>query len=332
MTPPEGAVSSETPATATPPPQPLDPIAERRNHLAYLLTAIVCYVGFGLILPLMHYRPHRMHLPEMLLIFVAPTLAFMFLQMWIPWCLTRIKQELTWEIKELAVFGVMWLFLMLGFNHPSGKSAVVIGSLTNLAETITLGLIGGLIARIVREAKILLPLGIVAGLIDIVGAMTPMGFTNKMVNSHPAVVSHVSVHMPTVAGIQVATIGPGDLLFIAFFFAVVHRHKLNTRWTFRLVYSLLTLSMLIVQIFGYPIGALAPMGVGVIVANWKYFTYSREEKFAMLYASLISLAAAIGFFYYTHSHVFTQDPADGPAPRQTAPVHPSKPNTMRAPK
>jgi len=318
MTPPESAVSSDAPATATPPTQAVDPNVQRRTHFAYLLTAIVCYVGFGLILPLIHYRPHRMHLPEMLLIFVAPTLAFMFLQMWIPWCLTRIKQELTWELKEFAVFGVLWLFLMLGFAHPGVKSALIIGSLTNLAETITLGLIGGLIARIVREAKILLPLGIVAGLIDIVGAMTPMGFTNKMVTSHPAVVSHVSVHMPTVAGIQVATIGPGDLLFIAFFFAVVHRHKLNTRWTFRLVYSLLTLSMLLVQIFGFPIGALAPMGIGVIVANWKHFTYSREEKFAMLYASLISLAAAIGFFYYTHTHSFAQDPDGGPPPAQTA--------------
>ena len=328
MTPPESAVSSDAPATATPPTQAVDPNVQRRTHSAYLLTAIVCYVGFGLILPLIHYRPHRMHLPEMLLIFVAPTLAFMFLQMWIPWCLTRIKQELSWELKEFAVFGVLWLFLMLGFAHPGAKSSLIIGSLTNLAETITLGLIGGLIARIVREAKILLPLGIVAGLIDIVGAMTPMGFTNKMVTSHPAVVSHVSVHMPTVAGIQVATIGPGDLLFIAFFFAVVHRHKLNTRWTFRLVYSLLTLSMLLVQIFGFPIGALAPMGIGVIVANWKHFTYSREEKFAMLYASLISLAAAIGFFYYTHTHSFAQDPDGGPPPAQTAPH--AKPKSIGA--
>jgi hypothetical protein len=144
--------------------------------------------------------------------------------------------------------------------------------------------------------------------------MTPVGFTAHMVQSHPEVVSKVSVHVPTMAGLHIGSmIGPGDPLFIAFFFAVVHQHRLNTRWTFGLVYTLLTLSMIAVQLGLVPaIGALAPMGIAVIIANWNYFSFTREEKFAMLYAGLISVAGAIGFFLYTNAHVFHGRPAPPP--------------------
>ena len=104
--------------------------------------------------------------------------------------------------------------------------------------------------------------------------------------------------------LQSSTIGPGDPLFIAFFFAIVLRESLNTRGTLPAVYVLLTLSMLAVQ-FGVPaVGALAPLGIAVILANYRYFKFSREENFAMLYAGLIAVAASTGFFFYAKLHMF----------------------------
>lgn len=312
MTPIEGATSSDPLSTAASTPAsapPVDPVKQRRTQFAYLAAALVGYLAFGIILPLIRIRPHSLNFFEGMLAFFAPTLIFMFLQLWVPWCLVRIRQEFTSEIKEFVVCLALWILLSYGFHaHRSDGLLVWLGTpaLTNLMLTIVLTLGGSMIAKMVREAKILLPLGIVAGVIDIVGAMTPIGFTAHMVQSHPEVVQHASVQVPAFAGLLVhTTIGAGDPLFIAFFFSVVHRHKLNTAATFPLVYALLTLSLLAVQFrLIAQIGALAPLGLAVIIANWKYFKFSREEKFAMLYAGLISIAAAVAFFLYTNAHVF----------------------------
>jgi hypothetical protein len=325
MTPPEGATSSEIAPPATPN-KPADPAAQRKLQLYYLAAAIGCYLLFSILTPLIHFRlpHHRLTVVEsvrlMLQYASIPTLIFMFLQLWLPWRFTKISQSIQSELKELAVFFTIWMLLMIGVPEKPGDTAfamLFLSSVQTVAQTLTLTIGGAMLARIVREPKILLPLGFVAGLIDIVGAMTPVGFTHHMMQSHPSIVQHTALHAPTIGGLSVIPMmGIGDPVFIGFFFSVVHRHRLNERLTFRLFYVLLSLSMLAIQfrLVG-AVGALAPMGIAAIVANRQYFNYSREEKFAMLYAGVICLAVVFGFFFYTHSHVFAHDD-DGTPPRQ----------------
>jgi hypothetical protein len=273
------------------------------------------YVAFAYILfsfAIMVAKPlHMRHAPlfARLVYFLSPTIVFMFLQLAAPMSVVRIKMRLRHEIVLAVVFGAAWAVCAYSLQHYKIRSLytnATITVITNIALTVCLAAFGCLLSRIVREAKILFPISIVAGLIDIVGAMTPVGFTAHVVQHSMKTVASVSVKVPVYHNIQlINTIGPGDLLFIAFFFAVVTHHGMNVKGTFWMVYAALLLSLFaIMSPYVSQIGALAPMGVAVAVSNYKYFKFTREETFAMIYAGTIALVCALSFFLYTHYHVF----------------------------
>jgi hypothetical protein len=135
--------------------------------------------------------------------------------------------------------------------------------------------------------------------------MMPVGFTANVIAAHPEVVRAVSVPVPTVGSLSASGyVGPGDALFLGFFFSLIYRLNMNKAGTFWLTYVLLSITMVLVQVFNFNVAALFPMGLAVIGANIRYFRYSREEAFAMFYAGAITLIAAIGFFMYTNHHLF----------------------------
>jgi len=282
------------------------PESPTSRNMSIMWLSIACYIAFINVVPLIPFHPGRHLTWQALVLLIAPTVIFMLLQLWVPWTVVRIRQSVTTEMWQTALFAATWIGFLFIFPPHRGfprAANILLLSLSFLVQTLTLARMGSLLARIVREAKILLPLGFIAGLIDIIGAMTRVGFTNNVMRHHPEIVAQVSVAVPTVHGLRFgSSIGPGDLLFIAFFFAVVQRHNLNLRWTFRLVYIFLTISMLAVQFTPVPsIGALAPMGIAVIISNARYFEFTREEKFAMLYAGLIAFACTLGFFFFTNA-------------------------------
>ncbi len=284
---------------------PSDAKSDARNVAMFWLS-IATYVLFGLLVRLIPFSPKHINFVQLVVLMVAPTLVFMLLQLWVPWAMVRIRQPVGSQMWQAGLAAAIWIVLIFVFfprhAYPQGLNMALV-TVTPVAMTIGLSMMGALLARIVREAKILLPLGFIAGLIDIVGAMTHVGFTANVMQHHPEVVSRVSVAVPAVHGLHVLSyIGPGDVLFVAFFFAVVQQHQLNTRWTFRMVYLFLTLSMLAVQFTPIPaIGALAPMGIAVIISNARYFEFTRAEKFAMLYAALMAIAGSLAFFFYTNA-------------------------------
>ena len=141
--------------------------------------------------------------------------------------------------------------------------------------------------------------------IDVIGAMTQIGFTANTVAHHPEVVRAVSVPMPSIGGLHpISYIGPGDALFIGFFFGIVQRMRLNMPGTFWTMYALLSIAMLIVIATPWNVAALLPMGIAVIAANTRHFKFDRAEFFAMVYTGVIAVVAAAGFFLFTHKHLF----------------------------
>ena len=317
MSSPEEAVASRPPVDTDNAPN------ARRQILIAQLRATVAYLFFSLIAGLVQLDPRKLPDPHThplatkivgLAIMILPTAIGMFLQLALIWNFVKQNRELNGEIKWAAVASPLWLLIAFGHLVPETAPAfvhVLVTTIGNIALSIALTMFGAMISRIIREPKILLPIGLIAGVIDIVGAMTKIGFTQHKIKQHPEVVSKVSVQLPAVhvaGGFTLPTgqLGPADILFLAFFFAVVIRHWMNHRATFGALYGVLTPVMIGVT-FGFlpSIAALAPMGIAVIAANWKYFKYSREENFAMLYAGLICIGAAIGFFMYTQANLFT---------------------------
>ena len=170
--------------------------------------------------------------------------------------------------------------------------------------------LGVLISSIVKELKILFPMGVTLALMDLYvvfgGGLVTQATSGK--NAPAAQLMHaMTVNLPKVAPkggaapLQLA-IGFADFLFIALFFACFQRFKVPSTRTFLVLCGLLVIYMGVVAIFGTPLPALVPIAVVVIGMNLKRFRYERQEAFAMLYAGLI-LAGVLGFmFFKSHSH------------------------------
>ena len=81
---------------------------------------------------------------------------------------------------------------------------------------------------------------------------------------------------------------------------------MNEKGTFRLMYVLLTITMLVVIISPFPlqIAALIPMGLAVLIANKNSFKLERSEVFAMFYAIAIVLAVVVAFYLTSHKYIF----------------------------
>jgi hypothetical protein len=292
----------------TAPDPPADDLRRANINLAI---SSACYLAFFVAVSLVRIDPRHLSLGMHVLAVFATTLVFMFLQLWVPWTVVQIRQSLKTTVLDIFMYLSLWgvVFFVINWvapvRHMPNVVMVALTGTVSLCMTLALALFGLAVSFIVREAKILLPLGFIAGIIDIVGAMTPIGFTANTIRQNHQLVTHVSVPVPTVHGLPLATIGPGDVVFIAFFFAIVVRHHLNRRGTFWAMYGLLTLAMMAVRLGLVPaVAALAPMGIAVIFCNMRYFEFDRSEKFAMVYVAIIAIAAATLFFLYTSAHVF----------------------------
>ncbi len=175
---------------------------------------------------------------------------------------------------------LLYLHPHRGWPHATNAPLFILRPLLlGLAITLGCAFFGILLSRIIREPNVLLPVALVAMPIDYLGAMTPIGFTQNAVaqqpEARPGAVRPGSCgrgrRRITAAFIRSRFIGPGDALFMAFFFAVVLRLDLNVRGTFWWMYGLLTATMLVVLFTGINIAALIPMGLAVLIANRRVF-------------------------------------------------------------
>jgi len=301
------------------------------------LPALACYLAFNLLLPLVSLPRLRPSLPVLVGLVVVPTAAFMLLQLWLAQAV--VNQKPRWPVclalllLSAAFWALAYWYLLPTHRHPVPLFVAEFA----LGLSITLGctFLGILLSPIIREANVLLPVALVAMPVDYLGAMTPIGFTQNALARNPGLVHIVTIPVPAVGGAAhhhgalhpIGFIGPGDALFMAFFFAVALRLKLNTRGTFWWMYGLLTATMLLVLFMGVNVAALIPMGLAVLIANGRFFQLKREEVFATVYAAALILILVTGFYWYSHSHFFrhtSQGDTDArPIPRPAAPGRPA---------
>ena len=294
-------------STAAAPPPPSQ--ARRPAQTAGL--ALLAYLAFNLLLPLIP-PPHHPTLGLVIGLVLLSTVAFMLLQLWLSQAVVNLRPRPLVCVGLSLLLAALWLLDFVYLRHPQRLPVPVFIFQIGLGLSITLGctFLGILLSRIIREPNVLLPVALIAMPIDYLGAMTSIGFTNQIVHQHPSVVPAISIPVPAVGAAHhgglhpIGFIGPGDALFMAFFFAVVLRLNMNVRGTFWWMYGLLTLTMLIVlSPFGFNIAALVPMGLAVLIANFRYFKLKREEVFATIYAALLILTLVTGFYlYYSHTH------------------------------
>lgn len=299
-TPLDSPPQSETPRTAA-----------RRN----LFVTVLAYLAFSLLLPLIPVPFRSLHLWQIALLITITTMAFMLLQIKLSQALVGVQPSPLRSFLALVLSLLAWA-LVIFFLHPHRHWPMAVNIPLRLFRPLLIGFpislactfLGILLSPIIREPNVLLPVAFIAMPIDYIGAMTSIGFTQNVVNKHPEIVHQVSVAVPTAGGVSglhpMSMIGPGDVLFMAFFFAIVQRLQMNMRGTFWWMYGLLTVTMLMVIIGNWNIAALIPMGLAVLIANFTSFRLQRSEVFASLYAAIIVLALVIGFYVYSHAHFF----------------------------
>ena len=295
-------------------PAPESPTWDVRAVRRAALLALLAYLAYDLLLPLIPLPRRQPPVAVLGGLVVVSTAAFMLLQLWLAQCVVNLRPG-PWVSAGLTVaFVALWLVTSRYFTPRPGWSAAhnaplfIVGPLLlGLAITLGCAFFGILLSRIIREANVLLPVALVAMPIDYLGAMTSIGFTKHVLTTNPGLVRALSVPVPRVGGgghhhggiSPIGFIGPGDALFMAFFFAVVLRLDLNVRGTFWWMYGLLTATMLLVLFSGLNVAALIPMGLAMLIANRRFFKLKREEVFATLYAGLLILALVGGFYVYS---------------------------------
>jgi hypothetical protein len=228
--------------------------------------------------------------------------AVMLMQLGFTVSLSRLQMKPAGTIIMGAVSALVLAAVILVSAHIKSKAVPVAIGLSlarDLSIIVLAGSVGYGISFIIREPGILLPVGLCAAIVDFWGVN--WGPVNHVLTKAPKVVNAVSVAVPTpVPGLPSTTIGPGDFVFLALFFGVLYKFRMNVKGTFWLGYALLVLSMFAVLIFGLPIPALVPMGIAVILANIKKFKLSREEMLstAIVAVFLSVLLTAISIFIF----------------------------------
>lgn len=291
------------------------PAASARRWTQMPLAAGAAYFAYNLAIPNIPIQKLHSSQSVLSILAIAATIIFMFLLLWVPRAIIAREWSIAKCVQGALLFGS--LSAITTFAWHAKHTHYVRPSIRGLMLAISLAFFGALLSRIVREAKMLLPISLVAMAIDVLGAMVPSGFTKHIVDTVPGIMDHIFVPVPTFGSLHpISYVGPGDVLFIAFFFGVVQRYRLNMSGTFWAMFGLLTAAMLIVQLGLGNVAALLPMGIAVIAANLRYFKFDRSEVFAMIYAGLFAIAVAKGFFIFTDKQIF--DKAKKPEPAHAA--------------
>lgn len=237
---------------------------------------------------------------------VVPTILFTLLSLLIIVEMARYPlAPLRDALSSLVSLGLWYLISGLAEKHAPLRP--LLGAMSSLSFLFACIFFGRLLALIVRERNILLPVAIMAGLADIFTVF--FGPTGKTLEHAPKLVEKLSVGIPKAgsaagaaggAGLShIATAGLGDFIFLTFFFAAIWRFGLRPKATFWTILVLLLVGMLGVLLLPwFPAVPLLPFIVaGFLVANATAFRLSRQEKIntVVVVVFVVALLVLAGF-------------------------------------
>ncbi len=170
-------------------------------------------------------------------------------------------------------------------------------------------LAGTLLARLIRHANMIGPIGAAIALIDIwgvlFGGIVSQMLTNKATQplANKAMTAGPSLggasRAKTGFSIALPSIGVGDFLFIALLLSVLVNLSMNWRTSARLMWVLVCFALLSIQFLPFfpALPGLLFIGAAAVLPNWKFFTFTREERFALLYAGIFVLLLTVGLYF-----------------------------------
>lgn len=225
--------------------------------------------------------------------------------------LSGLRLAVWHELAGVLVAGGLWY--SLGAMHASGRVKLLLLATVSMFFVLACGLLGRLLARLVRERNLLLPVLLTAMAADTFTVLA--GPTRQALEKAPEVVRRLSVAVPQagsaagakgVAGLAVAaSVGLGDYIFAALFLAAAWRHGLNVRGA--AIGATLAALLAMVGVFvirGLPLLPLLPfIGLGVLIPNLRHFRLSRQEKVSFALGMAFLAMLLVGLYVATRAYL-----------------------------
>jgi hypothetical protein len=228
-----------------------------------------------------------------------------FLFLGLPMAFTYQWSRSGWrpQVHALLLVGSIAL-LVLAILAPQSAG---VGAVRQIAVILGATSLGMLVAAAIRDPNLLAPIAPVLAIVDIITVLSPIGIAKTVIERAPNVLPSIAVSVPQFARtaqghptIQHLFMGPADVLFLAMFFAVIHRAGFRARETFLWLLPTLVGYMLVVEFFGdRHIGpilldnlpALLPMAAVILLVNRRCFTMTRQEK--IMSGALVGVALVV---------------------------------------
>jgi hypothetical protein len=181
---------------------------------------------------------------------------------------------------------------------------LAVSTFTDLS-LLVLSVCAGLIAsRLIKAPNMLAPICAVIALIDVWGVLFG-GIVAQMMEKTPEIAAKAMTQGPQIGAatasrfaIPMPHIGVGDYLFLGLLFGVLLWHGLNWRAAMAWTIPLVSVALLAISLGLIPaLPGLLFIALGVAIPNLQTLSYTREEKFAMLYASVFVAVLTIALYF-----------------------------------
>ena len=205
-----------------------------------------------------------------------------------------------WRLAIGFVASGLLLQFVLPLASPGGKGIlpILLDAVAQQGLPIwTVGL-GALLALLLKDKNLLLPVSIFLALFDMFLVFTPVGFVQVLMRQAPNLLPAMAHKIPEVAtepaatGVPVGTfahVGPADFLFMGMFFIALYRFRMRTRQT--LIWLMVALAVYIPLAFILgPVPLMVPIGLTVILVNLPEFKMTTEEKASTLIVTALGVA------------------------------------------
>ena len=232
-----------------------------------------------------------------------------------------------WTPKTAALFVVLGVVVQVGcflvnakfINHASVMFQVI-NAIGQIGLPIWCVGLGALLATLCKDKNILVPIAIFLAFLDMFLVFSPFGVTNRVITHYPGILNAVAVQIPsavrsTTPGHAVHHVragslaGPADFLFLAMFLIALFRFQMKGKQTVMIVIPTLIAYMVLVTITHFSLPALVPIGLVVLVVNWREFKLTKDEKMS---TALVG-ALGLGLFIWGMFQKPTVEPAE-PSP------------------
>lgn len=174
-------------------------------------------------------------------------------------------------------------FLVKGGFFGTGLIALVASSLSQQGLLIWCAGLGGLLACLIKDKNLLIPISIFLAGFDVFLVLTPIGPTQQILQKAPEILPAIGMNLPKVQSTPTmgpveafAFIGPADFLFIAMFFIALFKFEMRTRETLRALVPAILVYLALALVFP-SVPLLVPIGLTVLAVNFRCFNLSRDE-------------------------------------------------------